>query len=189
MGNLVITEYVSLDGVIEAPGGGEDFARAGWTFAIDRGPEGDAFKLDETRRTSALVFGRTTYEGMAAAWPNMTGEFADLFNGLPKFVVSSTVTEPAWQPTEVLSGDLRAGFTRLKERFDGDIVVHGSARLVQELVRLDLVDELRLMVFPIVIGAGKRLFDGTDDVRRFQLDSSAVVGDGVVILRYTSARG
>jgi dihydrofolate reductase len=187
MGNLVVTEYVSLDGVIEAPGGGEDFEHAGWTFAIDRGPEGDAFKFDETRRSDALVFGRTTYEGMAAAWPNMSGEFADLFNGLPKFVVSSTLAAPEWQPTEVLSGDLRAEVTRLKERFDGDIVVHGSAQLVQALVRQDLVDEMRLMVFPVVLGSGKRLFDRTDDVKRFRLRSSTVVGDGVVILTYTSA--
>jgi dihydrofolate reductase len=189
MGKLVVTEYVTLDGVMEAPGGGEDFEHAGWTFAIDRGPEGDAFKLDETRRSDALVFGRTTYEGMAAAWPNMTGEFADLFNGRPKFVVSSTLTSVEWQPTEILTGDLTAAFDGLKQRFTGDVVVHGSAQLVQELVRRDLVDELRLMVFPVVLGSGKRLFDGTDDVKRFRLDSATAVGDGVVILDYSAGKG
>ena len=126
MGKLVVTEYVSLDGVVEAPGGGEDFVHAGWTFRIERGAEGDAFKLDETRNSDVLVFGRVTYEGMAAVWPDMTGEFADLFNGLPKFVISDTLSDPSWNNTEVLRGDLRANVDTLKERFAGDIVVHGS---------------------------------------------------------------
>jgi dihydrofolate reductase len=186
MGKLVVTEYVSLDGVMEAPGGGEDFVHAGWTFRINRGPEGDAFKLDETRRSDALVFGRVTYEGMAAVWPDMTGEFADLFNGLPKFVVSTTLTEATWNNTEVLRGDLVEDVARLKQRFDGDIVVHGSAQLVQALLQLDLVDELRLMLFPVVLGSGKRLFDGTEDLKPFRLASSSVAGDGVAILTYTS---
>ncbi len=188
MGTLVVTEYITLDGVIEAPGGGEDFRHAGWTFRINRGPEGDAFKLDETRRSDALVFGRVTYGGMAAAWPQMTGEFADLFNNLPKFVFSTTLEDPAWNNTEVRRGDLAAEVADLKQRFNGDIVVHGSATLVQDLLRHDLIDELRLMLFPIVLGSGKRLFGSTDDARQFGLRSSAAVGEGVSILTYAPVR-
>jgi dihydrofolate reductase len=185
MGKLVVTEYITLDGVIEAPGGGEDFVHAGWTFRIQRGPEGDAFKLEETRTTDALLFGRVTYDGMAAAWPDMTGEFADLFNTLPKFVVSDNLADASWNNTEVLGGrDLEANIEQLKERFDGDIVVHGSARLVQSLLELDLVDELRLMQFPIVLGSGKRLFGDSPDPKRFQLSSMMSVGDGVAVLTY-----
>jgi dihydrofolate reductase len=187
MGKLVVTEYISLDGVIEAPGGGEDFVHAGWTFRISRGPEGDLFKLDETRRTDALLFGRVTYDGMAAAWPHMTGEFADLFNNMPKFVVSDALTEATWNNTEVLRGDLAANIENLKQRFEGDIVVHGSAQLVQSLIALDVVDELRLMLFPIILGSGKRLFDHTDSTKQFRLASSSVVGEGVTILVYTPA--
>jgi dihydrofolate reductase len=188
MGKLVVTEYISLDGVIEAPGGGEEFVHAGWTFRIDRVTDGDLFKLEETRRSEALVFGRVTYEGMAAAWPHMTGEFADLFNGLPKFVVSGTLTEADWNNTEVLGGDLVEDFEKLKERFDGDIVVHGSAELVRALLPLDLVDEVRLMVFPILLGSGKRLFDQAEDVKQLRLTASSVVGDGIALLTYTPVR-
>src|SRR3954454_1730842 len=126
MGRLVVTEYITLDGVIEAPGGGEAFEHGGWTFRIDRGAEGDGFKLDETRNSAALLFGRVTYEGMAAVWPNMTGEFADLFNSLPKFLVSNTLTEATWNNTEILSGDLVGNIERIKSEVDGEIVVHGS---------------------------------------------------------------
>ena len=185
MGKLVVTEYMSLDGVIEAPGGGEDFVHAGWTFRIQRGPEGDAFKLDETRNSDALVFGRVTYEGMAAAWPHMAGEFADLFNSLPKFVVSDTLSDASWNNTEVLTGDLRANIENLKQRFSGDIVVHGSARLVQALLELDLIDELRLMLFPIVLGSGKRLFADADSAKLFRPTSMTTVGDGIAVFTYT----
>ena len=185
MGKIVATEFVSLDGVMQAPGGGEEFEHAGWTFDIDRGEEGEAFKLDETRRSEALLFGRTTYEGMAAAWPGRTGEFADQFNALPKFVVSSTLTDPEWNNTEVLSGDLTAAVERVKDRFDGDIVIHGSAQLVQSLLELDLIDELRLMIFPVVLGTGKRLFGTTSVKKRLQLTDSKTVGDGVIVATYT----
>jgi dihydrofolate reductase len=189
MGTLVVTEYITLDGVMEAPGGGEDFRHAGWTFRINRGPDGDAFKLDETRRSDALVFGRVTYGGMAAAWPQMTGEFADLFNSLPKFVFSTTLEDPVWNNTTVRRGDLAAEIADLRQRLSGDIVVHGSATLVQGLLRHGLIDELRLMLFPLVLGSGKRLFGSTDDARRFGLRSSAVVGEGVSILTYAPVRG
>jgi dihydrofolate reductase len=185
MGRIVVTEFISLDGVIEAPGGDEDFKHAGWTFDIERGDEGNQFKLDETMSSAALLLGRRTYEGFAAAWPERDGEFADKFNTMPKYVVSSTLRDPAWTNTTVLDGDLVDEVTRLTKEQDGDIVVHGSAQLVQALVENDLVDEFHLMVFPVVLGAGKRLFGETTDKKRLQLSSSTVVGDGVAIQVYT----
>ncbi|MFZ1154862.1 MAG: dihydrofolate reductase family protein, partial [Solirubrobacteraceae bacterium] len=146
MGRIVITEFVSLDGVMEAPGGGEDFEHAGWTFEIARGEEGDKFKLDEAFDAKALLLGRVTYEGFAAAWPSMEGEFADKFNSMPKYVVSSTLEKPEWNNSTVLKGDLVQGVSSLRETSDGDVVVHGSAQLAQALLEHDLVDELRLMV-------------------------------------------
>jgi dihydrofolate reductase len=185
MGRIVVTEFISLDGVIEAPGGGEDYKYGGWTFEIDRGDEGNQFKLDETMSSAALLLGRRTYEGFAAAWPERDGEFADKFNTMPKYVVSSTLHDSQWTNSTVLSGDVVDEITKLKEEQDGDIVVHGSARLVQSLIENDLVDELRLMVFPVVLGTGKRLFGETTDKKRLRLSSSTVVGDGVAIQVYT----
>lgn len=160
MGKIVVTEFISLDGVIEDPGGGEDFKHGGWSFEISRGDEGDQFKLDETRNSKALLLGRRTYEGFAEAWPSRDGEFADLFNNMPKYVVSSTLKDPDWNNTTVVDGDLTEEIPKLRDEVDGDIVVHGSAQLVQALVEHGLVDELRLMVFPVVLGAsgssGKR---------------------------------
>ena len=184
MGRIVVTEFVSLDGVMEDPGGSENFKHGGWTFEIPRGEEGDAFKLDETVASDALLLGRVTYEGFAAAWPSREGDFADKFNQMPKYVVSSTLDEPTWNNSTVLKGDLVENVNKLRGEHDGDIVVHGSAQLVQALLEHDLVDELRLMVFPVVLGAGKRLFDGTSDKKRLQLADSKVVGDGVAILIY-----
>jgi dihydrofolate reductase len=184
VGRIVVTEFVSLDGVMEAPGGGEDFEHAGWTFEIDRGEEGNKFKLDETMSSEALLLGRATYEGFAASWPSRDGEFADKFNTMPKHVVSSTLTDPEWTNSSVVSGDLAEGVAGLKKQYDGDIVVHGSAQLVQALVEQDLVDELRLMLFPVVLGQGKRLFGATSDKKPLQLADSKVVGDGVAILVY-----
>src|SRR5206468_3978853 len=129
MGKIVVTEFVSLDGVIEAPGGGEAFKHAGWTFAINRGPEGDQFKVEETRASEALLLGRLTYEGFAAAWPSREGEFADKFNSMPKYVVSSTLKSPTWANSTVLRGDVVREVSRLKAERRGDIVVHGSAQL------------------------------------------------------------
>lgn len=187
MGKIVVTEYVSLDGVIQAPGGGEEYAHAGWTFAIDRGDEGEKFKLDETMGSEALLLGRVTYEGFAAAWPKMQNEFADQLNGMPKYVVSSTLHDPEWTNTTVLSGDLVEEVTALRERLDGEIVVHGSAQLVQALIEHSLVDELRVMLFPVVLGTGKRLFGETSDKHSLELTDCKVVGDGVAILTYTPA--
>ena len=184
MGTIVVTEFVSLDGVMEAPGGGEDFRHAGWTFEIDRGEEGDQFKLDEALEAEALLLGRKTYEGFAAAWPSREGEFADKFNTMPKYVVSSTLDRPEWNNSTVLQGDVVDAVSELKQELGGDIVVHGSAQLVQTLLEHDLVDELRLMVFPVVLGTGKRLFADTSDKKRLRLTESKTVGDGVMILVY-----
>ena len=184
MGRIVVTEFVSLDGVIEDPGGSENFKHGGWTFEIDRG-EGTTFKLEETMATDALLLGRVTYEGFAEAWPSRDGEFADKFNSMPKHVVSSTLERPEWNNSTVLEGDLAAGVAKLKEQYDGDVVVHGSAQLVQALFADDLVDELRLMVFPVVLGSGRRLFGETADKKRLQLVETRTVGEGVLILTYT----
>jgi dihydrofolate reductase len=188
MGRIVITEFVSLDGVMEAPGGGEDYEHAGWTFEINRGAEGEKFKLDETFASEALLLGRVTYEGFAAAWPSVENEFADKFNSMPKYVVSSTLQTAEWNNSTVLSGDVVEEVSKLKQEHDGDIVVHGSARLVQTLIEHDLVDELRLMVFPVVLGSGKRLFGDTSDKKRLRLTDSKTVGDGVAILIYEPVR-
>jgi dihydrofolate reductase len=187
VGKIIATEFVSLDGVVEAPGGGEDFKYGGWSFEFDRGDEGDKFKLDETLSSEALLLGRVTYEGFAAAWPSREGEFADKFNTMPKYVVSSTLKDPEWSNTTVLEGDVAEEVTQLKQRHEGDIVVHGSPRLVQTLLEHDLVDELHLMVFPVVLGSGKRVFGETSDKKPLRLVDSKVVGDGVAILVYQRA--
>ena len=187
MGRIVVTEFISLDGVIEDPGGSEDFKYGGWSFEIERGEEGDRFKLDEALNADALLLGRRTYEGFAAAWPSREGEFADKFNSMPKYVVSSTLRDPDWTNSTVLDGDVAEEVSKLREQQDGEIVVHGSAQLVQALLEHGLVDELRLMVFPVVLGAGKRLFGETSDKRPLRLTDSRTVGDGVEILTYQPA--
>jgi dihydrofolate reductase len=160
MGRLVVTEFVTLDGVMEDPGGGDKTPFGGWAFRFDRGADGDAYKLDELRAADAQLLGRVTYEGFAAAWPAMegAGEFGEKMNAMPKFVVSSTLRDAAWNNTTVLRGDLVEEVGTLKKQFGGDILVAGSAQLVQSLLAHDLVDDLRLMIYPVVLGAGKRLF-------------------------------
>lgn len=187
MGRIVVTEFISLDGVIEAPGGGEGFAHAGWTFEIPRGEEGDKFKLDEVMDAEAQLLGRVTFEGFAAAWPSMQGPFADKFNSMPKYVVSSTLESPEWNNSTVLKGDVAEEVSKLRESLDGDVLVAGSAQLVQALLEHDLVDELRLMVFPVVLGQGKRLFGTTSDKKRLRLADSKIVGEGIAILTYGPA--
>jgi dihydrofolate reductase len=189
MGRIVVTEFVSLDGVMEDPGGSENFKYGAWTFKINRGEEGDKFKVDETFATEALLLGRVTYEGFAAAWPSRSGEFADKFNSMPKYVVSSTLKEPEWSNSTVLTGDVPQAVSEVKQRHGGDIAVHGSAQLVQSLLEHDLVDEMRLMIFPVVLGSGKRLFGETSDKRPLRLVDSKIVGDGVAILVYDRAEG
>ena len=189
MGRIVVTEFVSLDGVVEDPGGSEDFKYGGWSFEFDRGPEGNEFKLEETRASEALLLGRVTYEGFADAWPSRADEYADKFNSMPKYVVSSTLTQPGWaNSTVVEADDLVEAVSKLRQEAGGDVVVHGSAQLAQALIEHDLVDELRLMVFPVILGTGKRLFGDPGEKKTLRLVDSKVVGDGVVILTYATAR-
>jgi dihydrofolate reductase len=189
MGRIVVTEFVSLDGVSEDPGGSENFKYGGWTFQIPWGDEGGKFKLDETMASDALLLGRVTYEGFAAAWPSRDGEFADKFNTMPKYVVSKTLTDPEWTNSTVLNGDIAEEVEKLKQKHRGDVVVHGSLRLAQYLIDHDLVDELRVMLWPVVLGSGKRLFGETSDKKTFRLVESRAVGEGVLILRYEPASG
>jgi dihydrofolate reductase len=184
MGKIVVTEFVSLDGVVEDPGGIKGFERGAWVFEIDRGEEGEAFKLEETLRTEALLLGRVTYEEFADAWPSREGQFADKFNSLPKYVVSSTLSDPEWNNSTVLDGDVVDEVTTLNRELDGDIVVHGSIRLTRALLEHNLVDELRLMVYPVVLGTGERLFGELDDKQPLRLVDAKTVGDGVAILTY-----
>jgi dihydrofolate reductase len=188
MGKLVVTEFLSLDGVMQAPGG-EDFKYPGWTFEFDRGEDGNQFKLDETLETDALLVGRITYESFAGAWPTRDGPFADKFNNMPKYVVSSTLENPEWHNTTVLAGDAVDETTQLKERIDGIVQVPGSLRLVQALIEADVVDELHLMVFPVVLGTGRRLFGETSEKSDWRLLEAKPVGpDGVLVLVYERAR-
>ena len=185
---IVVTEFVSLDGVMEAPGGEPEFKYPGWSFEFDRGDDGNQFKLEETRQTDALLLGLRTYESFAGAWPKREGEFADKFNAMPKFVVSSTLTDPAWTNTTVLDGsDATAAVRKLKDEFDGELQVPGSHRLVQELIAADLVDQINLMVFPVILGTGKKAFEETPERRNLRLKESKVVGEGVAVLVYERA--
>jgi dihydrofolate reductase len=188
MGKIVVTEFVSLDGVMEDPGGAEDFEHGGWTFEIDRGEEGDKFKMDELVEAEAQLLGRKTYEGFAAAWPSMEDEagFAEKMNSMPKYVYSTTLQDPSWNNTTLLSGDFAEDIRRIKDEVDGVILVAGSATLVQGLVDNDLVDEIRLMVFPVVLGSGKRLF-GASGKKPLQLTDAKTVGAGVQVLTYERA--
>jgi dihydrofolate reductase len=188
VGRIVVTEFTSLDGVVEDPGGAEDFKHGGWSFEFSRGEEGDRFKYDETMEAEAQLLGRVTYEGFAEAWPSREGEFADRFNQMPKYVYSNTLSDPEWANTTVLSGDLAEAITKLKDEVDGVLLVAGSVQLAQGLIENDLVDQLNLMVFPVILGAGKRLFGETSDKSTWRLkDSKAVGDDGVMVVIYERA--
>jgi dihydrofolate reductase len=183
MGRIVVTEFVSLDGVMEDPGGTEGYRHGGWSFAISRGPEGDRFKLEESRAADALLLGRRTYEGFAAAWPARDGEFADKFNSMPKYVVSKTIEDPSWNNTTVIGSDDQVEeIRRLHESADGELQVHGSAQLAQLLLENDLIDQLRLMVYPVLLGEGRRLFGAVSEKKPLRLTESRVLGDGVSLL-------
>lgn len=187
MSKLVVTEFVSLDGVIEDPGGSEGFEHGGWSFQFDRGEEGDKFKLDETLETDALLLGRVTYEGFAEAWPSRSGEFADKFNNMPKYVVSTTLEDPEWNNSTVIKDNIAEEISKLKDQPGGDIVIHGSAQLVQTLMQDGLIDEYRLMVFPVVLGSGKRLFKDGSGMASLRLVDTKTVGSGVLVLTYQPA--
>lgn len=184
MGRVVVTEYISVDGVIEAPSGVDRFERAGWTDPFVRGPEGDQFKLEEALAADALLFGRVTYDAFAPVWPHVQGEVADKLNAMPKYVVSSTLEHPRWHNTTVLRGDLVGDVLQLKQRYAGDILIYGSAQLAQALIEHDLVDALNLQMYPVIVGAGKRLFAGASAIKRLRLARAQTVGDGVHILIY-----
>jgi dihydrofolate reductase len=187
MARIVVTEFISLDGVVEDPGGSEDFKHGGWSFKFDRGDGGNKFKVDETMDADAMLLGRVTYEGFAEAWPSRDGEFADKFNTMPKYVVSSTLSDPEWPNSTVIDGNVIEEVQKLREGPGGDILVHGSVQLAQTLIDNDLVDELRLMVFPVVLGSGKRLFGETGDKKTLKLTDSQTVGEGVAILVFQPA--
>src|SRR5579862_4466214 len=175
MGRIVVTEFMSLDGVMEDPGGAEGTSYGGWTFKFDRGEEGAAFKVDELMASDALLLGRVTYQGFAQAWPSMGGDpFGDKMNSVRKYVVSSTLTdqEATWNDTVVIRGDLAKAVADLRAQPGGDILVEGSCQLAQALIELRLVDELRLMVFPIVLGHGKRVFPDVSEAATLRLTSS-----------------
>jgi dihydrofolate reductase len=186
MGRIVATEFISLDGVIEDPGGSESYRHGGWTFEIPRGGEGDRFKLEELEEAEAQLLGRVTYEGFAAAWPKMDDEagFAAKMNSMPKYVVSSTLQEADWQNTTILSGDPAAAIAALKDEIDGVILVAGSAGLVKLLIEAELLDELRLMVFPVLLGEGKRLFPEGEAKHPLELIEAKTVGEGISLVRY-----
>jgi dihydrofolate reductase len=186
MGRIVVTEFISLDGVVQAPGG-EDFEHPNWSFEFDRGADGEQFKIDEALGAEALLIGRRTYESFAGAWPQYEGPLADKYNGMPKYVVSSTLTDPAWNNTHVLDGDLVEEVSRLKEQVDGEIQVPGSIRLAQELIGNDLVDEIHLMTFPVVLGTGRRLFAETADKTTWRLTEARTVGAGILITIFQRA--
>jgi dihydrofolate reductase len=192
MGKLVVTEFISLDGVMEDPGGGEEYEHGGWSFQFNRGEDGDRFKFDELVAADAQLLGRVTYQGFAKAWPSMGGnEFADKMNAMPKYVVSSTLTEEEadWNNSTVIGDDVAAQVSRVKEEVGGDVLVAGSATLVRTLAEHELVDEYRLMVFPIVLGKGKRLFgEGIPHTVLRLLDSMPVGPDGVFVLTYAPVR-
>lgn len=188
MGRIVVSQFVTLDGVVEDPGGSEEFAHGGWAFQFDRGADGDEFKLDEALASDALMLGRTTYEGFARAWPSREGEFADKFNTMPKYVVSTTLEEPLeWNNSTLIESNVAEEVAGLKQR-GGDILLNGSVRLAQTLMEHGLIDEYRLMVFPVVLGSGKRLFGAAGETRTLRLAEARPVGpDGVLILTYRTA--
>ena len=188
MGKLVVTEFVSLDGVMQAPGG-EKFKYEGWTFEFDRGEDGNQFKLDETLEADAHLLGKKTYESFAGAWPEREGDFADKINKDPKYVVSTTLGDPGWENVTVLdSGDATEQVKKLKDEVDGTILLAGSRRLAQELIENDLVDQINLMVFPVVLGTGDKLFDEFSERKNLKLVESRTVGDdGVTVQIYRPA--
>jgi dihydrofolate reductase len=182
VGNIIVSEFVTLDGVAQDPGGAEDSGLGGWAFRFDRGSEGDRLKLEEVQTGAALLLGRVTYEGFAEAWPSRSGEFADLMNSMPKYVVSTTLTHADWNNTTIISGDVAARIGQLKDELHGEILVAGSLRLVQTLIEHDLVDEYRLIVYPTVVGNGTRLFPDGGRSTDLRLTHVTQAGDTVILI-------
>jgi dihydrofolate reductase len=188
MGKIIVSDNVSLDGVIQDPAGDEGFSRGGWVGLIKDHPELGKLALDEALGAEALLLGRRSYEWLAARWPSRSGELADRLNSLPKYVVSSTLADPDWNNSTVLNGDVVAEVAKLKDDLEGEIVVPASFQLVHTLIDHDLVDELRLKTFPVVLGAGERLFGETSDKKPMRLVDAQTLGDGVAFLTYELVR-
>jgi dihydrofolate reductase len=184
MGKIVISENVSLDGIIEDPAGDEGFTRGGWVGRIAALPDVAKVALDEALGAEALLLGRQSYEWFAARWPTRSGELADRLNGMPKYVVSSTLEDPDWNNSTVLRGDVLNEVSKLKQELNGEINVPASFQLLRTLMEHDLVDELRLKLFPVVLGAGRRLFGETSDKKPMRLVDTQTLGDGIVFLTY-----
>jgi len=190
MGKIIISENVSLDGVIQDPTGDEGFRRGGWFVQVGDKDREEAAKvlLDETLGTEAMLLGRRSYEFLAARWPSRTGALADRLNNKPKYVVSSTLHDPAWNNSTALRGDVVSEVSKLRQELAGDIVVAASFQLVHALLEHDLADELRLMIYPVVLGAGRRLFGETSDKKPMRLTGNRTVGDSLVLLTYERVR-
>ena len=190
MGRIIMSENVSLDGVIQDPAGDEGFQRGGWVGRVgDLGREEAAqVLLEEALGTEAMLLGRRSYEFLAARWPSRTGALADRLNSKPKYVVSSTLQDPAWNNTTVLKGNVVNEVSKLQQQLAGDIVVPASFQLVRMLIEHDLADELRLMIYPVVLGAGERLFGDTSDKKPLRLISTRTVGNDLAYLTYQPVR-
>jgi dihydrofolate reductase len=190
MGKIIVSENISLDGVVQDPTGDEGFRHGGWSGQIGDKDRGAWAKVlfDEALETEALLLGRRSYEWFAARWPSRNGEWADRLNSLPKYVVSSTLLDPDWNNSTVLKGDVVNEVSKLKQELGGEIVVYASRQLVRTLMEHDLVDELRLMVYPVVLGAGERLFGETSDKESMRLLNTRTVGDGLAYLTYEFVR-
>jgi dihydrofolate reductase len=187
MSKLIVTEFVTLDGVMEAPGGEPSHPHSGWVFDF-MSPEQEQYKLQEALEAESHLLGRVTYEGFAAAWPERKGEFADKINSMPKHVVSSTLSDPLeWTNSHLIKGDVAAEVAKLKQQDGGPILVAGSATLVRSLIESDLVDELRLMVFPVLLGGGKRPFPESGEKKKFKLTDTRTFGSGVAVNTYEAA--
>jgi dihydrofolate reductase len=191
MGKIIVSENVTLDGVVEDPTGDEGFRRGGWFTRVgNRDREAWAkLELDEALGAQALLLGRRTYQFFAARWPSRSGQWADRLNRLPKYVVSATLQDPDWSNTTVLTGDVVPAITTLTRKINGDIVVYASFRLMRTLLEHDLVDELRLTIYPCVLGAGERLFGDSGYAKHLRLVGTRTVGDNLALLTYRRARG
>jgi dihydrofolate reductase len=188
MGTIVISENVSLDGVVQDPAGDEGFRHGGWVGLIKDSPQLGKLALDEALRAEAMLLGRRSYEWLAARWPERTGELAERLNSMPKYVVSSTLEDPAWSNSTVLEGDAVDAVSKLKHDLEGEILVAASFQLLRTLMEHDLVDVLRLKVFPVVLGDGERLFGETSDKKPMRLVGTQTLEGGVAVLTYESAR-
>jgi dihydrofolate reductase len=188
MGKIVVSENVTLDGVIQDPAGDEGFKHGGWVGLIGNSPQLGKLALDEALAAGAFLLGRRSYQWLAARWPSRSGELADRLNSLPKYVVSSTLGEPTWNNTTVLNGDVVNEVTALRQQIDGDIVIAGSFQLIHTLIEHDLVDELRLKIFPVALGAGERLFGQTSDKKPMRLTGTQTIEGGIAYLTYERVR-